>query len=475
MAKWSIGRKVAVGFCAVLVQALGVGLFSLWIMRGASGKLNVVTAEYLPESELAGNIERELLNARIHFIYFVTIQKERSLEKGWERFRNAQQELPKLRELVSRSAALAAIRPEVDELNQDFNSYKPALEHIISMVQQKQNQGPEFALVLKEWARLGGAMVDSAGRLSRRGSAATADTAKDSSAQLKKAMVTAGISVIGLVLSVPLALFVTAGIRRVMRTVIAELAEAIEHVAHAATQITSSSQALANGASEQAAALEQTSASSQEVSSVACKSAENSQAAAGMMSQAQAKAGETNHALEQMIVAMGEIHDSSDKVSKIIKVINEIAFQTNILALNAAVEAARAGEAGLGFAVVAEEVRNLAQRCAQAASDTANLIEESIARTKGGKAKLDQVAQAVHAITLSASQVKGLVDDVNTGSQEQTRGIGQVAKAIAEMGQVTQRNAASAEESASTAEELTAQSVLLKQAVEQITAMTGVH
>jgi methyl-accepting chemotaxis protein/methyl-accepting chemotaxis protein-1 (serine sensor receptor) len=206
---------------------------------------------------------------------------------------------------------------------------------------------------------------------------------------------------------------------------------------------------------------------------MARQNTENSRSAADVVTQAQQKFAETNQVLEQTVVAMGEINTQSGKISKIIRVIDEIAFQTNILALNAAVEAARAGEAGMGFAVVAEEVRNLAQRCAQAAKDTAALIEESIAKSNGGKMKVDQVAAAIRAITEDAGRVKTLVDEVNLGSQEQGRGIEQIAKAITQMEQVTQKTAANAEESASAAEELNAQSGTLKQIVERLTAMVG--
>src|SRR5215467_13840491 len=150
MSAWTIGKKIAGGFLLVLAQALLVGLFGLWMTNRNSNKLNVVSAEYLPETELAAQIEREVLNARIHFIYFVTIQKEGSLEKGWERFRNAQQELPKLRNLINSSAAFADLRPDVEQLYRDFNSYKPVLERIIDVVQKNQNHGPEFAELIKE-------------------------------------------------------------------------------------------------------------------------------------------------------------------------------------------------------------------------------------------------------------------------------------------------------------------------------------
>src|SRR5262249_43417277 len=150
--------------------------------------------------------------------------------------------------------------------------------------------------------------------------------------------------------------------------------------------------------------------------------------AANLVTHSQMQFEQTNRALDSMVTAMAEINTQSDKISKIIKVIDEIAFQTNILALNAAVEAARAGEAGTGFAVVADEVRNLAQRCAQAARDTAALIEESIAKSNDGKVRMDEVTASIKLVTDEAAKVKMLVDEVNLGSGEQTRGIEQIGK-----------------------------------------------
>jgi len=193
-----------------------------------------------------------------------------------------------------------------------------------------------------------------------------------------------------------------------------------------------------------------------------------------MVAESQLEFVETNRQLGEMVTAMDEIDASSTKISKIIKVIDEIAFQTNILALNAAVEAARAGEAGMGFAVVADEVRNLAQRCAQAAKDTADLIEESIGKSGSGKTKVGLVASSVQRMTDDFSKIKTLVDEVSHGSKEQTDGIGQVRKAISQMEQVSQSSAANAEEGAAAAEQLNAQSEALKDIVIRLNSMAGV-
>ena len=267
--------------------------------------------------------------------------------------------------------------------------------------------------------------------------------------------------------------FAVRGINQVLHRTVSELAEGAEQITSASSQVASSSQSLAQGASEQAASLEETSASSEEITSMTRKNAENSQSAAAKMGEVDRSVAEGNRAVEQMVTSMREITSSSDKISKIIKVIDEIAFQTNILALNAAVEAARAGEAGMGFAVVADEVRNLAQRSAQAAKDTAALIEESIAKSNEGSSKLQQVTKVIQAITGNATQVKTLVDEVSLGSQEQARGIEQISKAIAQMDQLTQSTAANAEQSASASEEMSAQAEALQHIVVQLRSLVG--
>ena len=266
-------------------------------------------------------------------------------------------------------------------------------------------------------------------------------------------------------------IYVVRQINNLLRQSVNNLSDTAVQIASAAGQVSSSSQSLAQGSSEQAATIEETSAASSEINSMAQRNTDNSRTTAEIVAHSQERFMETNKSLDQMVEAMDGITGSSQKISKIIKVIDEIAFQTNILALNAAVEAARAGEAGMGFAVVADEVRRLAQRSAQAARDTADLIEDSILRSNGGKEKVDQVAAAIRSITADSGKMKLLVDEISLGSGEQARGIDQITRSISQIEQVTQSAAASTEETAAAAEELSAQAESLQDVVNRLSIM----
>ena len=279
------------------------------------------------------------------------------------------------------------------------------------------------------------------------------------------------VLVFSVVVGTVCAYLVMQSMQNVMKRSVQKLLEGAEQVASAAGQIAASSQSLAQGASEQSASLEETSASTQEIRAVSHGNSERVGNVVALMQNSERVVTEVNEALRDMTESMTQINNSSESISRIIKVIDEIAFQTNILALNAAVEAARAGDAGMGFAVVADEVRNLAQRCAQAAKDTSNLIEESITRSREGSSKLDHVAQAIAANSELAGKVNSLAGEVNSGSIQQSRGIEQIASAISEMESVVQRTAASAEESASAAQELTAQASGLRGIVHELNAL----
>jgi hypothetical protein len=252
-----------------------------------------------------------------------------------------------------------------------------------------------------------------------------------------------------------------------------DLTSGAVQVNQAASQISASSQSLAEGASEQAASLEETSASLEEMSSMTRKNAENAESAKALATGTRQAADIGAADMQAMSDAMNAIKISSDGISKIIKTIDEIAFQTNILALNAAVEAARAGEAGMGFAVVADEVRNLAQRSAESARETAAKIEDSIQKSESGVQISAKVAQNLQEIVGKVRKVDGLVAEIATASKEQSIGIEQVNTAVSQMDKVTQSNAASAEESASASEELNEQAGALRNAVMELQRLVG--
>jgi methyl-accepting chemotaxis protein len=252
-------------------------------------------------------------------------------------------------------------------------------------------------------------------------------------------------------------------------TALNQVSEAVAQVTSASGEIASGAQSLAEGANVQASSLEEISSSLEEMSSMTKQNAENSNQAKLLAAEARTAANEGDTSMKRMAEAIQQIKTSSDNTAKIIKTIDDIAFQTNLLALNAAVEAARAGEAGKGFAVVAEEVRNLAMRSAEAAKNTATMIEESVENANGGVRITEEVGVSLGRIVDRAERLGGLIAEIAAASNEQALGIEQVNKAVAQMNQVTQSNAANSEESASASEELSSQAAELANMVSEFT------
>ena len=281
------------------------------------------------------------------------------------------------------------------------------------------------------------------------------------------------VALAGVVLIVLLALVVTRSITRPINLTIENLDSGAEQVASAAAEVSSSSQSLAEGASEQAAALEQVTASLEQMSGMTKQNAKNAQEAKTWMDTARTTVEKSTGRMSDLTRSMTDISASGKEIGKIIKTIDEIAFQTNLLALNAAVEAARAGDAGQGFAVVAQEVRNLSQKAATAARNTADLIAGTIQKIESGANLVKDTEASFGEMAEDTLKAAGLIGQISEASREQSSGIEEIAKAIGQMDEVTQRNAASAEESASASEELSAQSQSMKEGVGALIALVN--
>lgn len=355
----------------------------------------------------------------------------------------------------------------IEEVREAGNTYKTAMETFLSHWLAQQEIG-------KQREETGRKVIEACKNTAEAGMEATNAISREAVANLSSASVIMIIGlIVALVVGFVVALTITRSITLPINKIINGLNEGSNQVASAAGQVSSSSQSMAEGASEQAAALEETSTSMEEMTSMTKSNTENAANADKLMKDANVIVGEANDSMTHLIKSMEDISAASEETSKIIKTIDEIAFQTNLLALNAAVEAARAGEAGAGFAVVADEVRSLAIRAAEAAKNTAELIEGTVKKVNDGSDLVTTTNEAFTKVAESSDKVGTLVAEISEASREQSNGFDQINTAVGEMDRVVQQNAANAEESASAAEEMSAQAEQLKEYVDNLVLLVS--
>jgi methyl-accepting chemotaxis protein len=472
MKNWTVAKRLAFTLSLVTAGIILLGLVSWLKTEQISSKVGEIVNQSTPELALAGNIRFQVVQLRVtnlkHVMYPEPAQKdalEKEAESQEQQLAQWVQDYDKYATSPEQRALYSKIGPFLESYKSETRKMREAsrlnkTEEAQKWLLSAGQVGNEFVKAVEDLRDFSAHRVDANGR----------DVVRLISSSKMAVLL---FVILTVALSAVAGTLATRSISRVLNRAAEDLSAGAEQTAAASGQVSAASQMLAEGASEQAASLEETSASLEEISSMTKRNAENAQTTKGLADLARRAADSGASDMQKMSLAMQDIKSSSDDISKIIKTIDEIAFQTNILALNAAVEAARAGEAGMGFAVVADEVRNLAQRSAQAAKETAAKIETAIAKTTQGVQMSDKVAQSLTEIVTNVRKVDELVAEIATASKEQNDGVTQVNTAVAQMDKVTQSNAASAEESASAAQELNAQTHVLRNVVGDLMKLVG--
>ena len=471
----TISKKLYTSFGVALAFTLILGITAWISLTHIQSQIKLSSAS-TRQLELAGDVETltsNMLSGERAIVVRTVLKDQAKVEEYNSQFLET---AAKRQEILKEETSLATTEKEKDLLRELTESYEPTLQAHQALYRLAkagdglgagESQSSTLAMAKATGLRAQTLKQIANGQVAA--IAASIDSTASSSVWLIAVMILLSVGIGALVI------YIVRGINGALTQTVVELSGGADQIASASSQVSSSSQSLAQGASEQAASLEETSASAEEINSMAHKNTENAMHMARLVGDSKEEFVNTNRQLGEMMTAMDGINESSGKIAKIIKIIDEIAFQTNILALNAAVEAARAGEAGMGFSVVADEVRTLAQRSAQAAKDTAVLIEDSVTKAEAGKTKLGGVVTSIQRISTEFTSLATLVDEVSHGSKEQSTGIDQIGKALSQMEKVTQTTAANSEQSAAAAEELNAQSESMKELTERLNEMVGVH
>lgn len=460
-----LSMRLGLGFSMVLIFLVVAVIIGTMGMRNINGQLNKIINENVYKMNLYESISKEgyKINGTLRELIVMNIPAD--IQNSYKSLQDARDRYGKEWETVLKTSASEQGMILRQQIKENLAIARPINDKVIALALKNQDAAATEALIkesapaMNKWL----ASLDEAVQMMNDANKTSEQEAAKVYSQAYFLMLLMGC--LALTLGTLVAVVITRGITKPINNIVQDLNAGSDQVSAASSQLSSASQQLSSATSELASSIEETSSTLGESSSMVKQNSENTKQAALLAAQTKAAADKGNEEMREMMTSMTELKKSSDQIAKIIKVIDEIAFQTNILALNAAVEAARAGDAGMGFAVVADEVRNLAQRSAQAAKDTANIIEGNISLSERGVEVAQKVGAALADITNQAKKVNELMDEVSAASQEQTIGIMQINKAISQMEEVTQKNATNSEESAAASEQLNAQAETMKEVV----------
>jgi methyl-accepting chemotaxis protein len=495
---FTIGQKLAASFGVVIVLSGLLSYSSLATVSRLGGKLDVAVNDDARSSDLIGEIKLDLhilkeLSTKTQFSYAVSnvlhVESTEASHLGalescasCHAFGSADEHRKEFAEVAERATARAdellpllkdsKRRSNAQDIRSAIAEWRQAFDEYLRFVEGK-DFGSAHELVIDRMLPLLERVEKSAQTLAGEQQQLRASSRQTAGESVSRARLITLVLMAGCILCGAGLVWTIRNINLLLRGIVRNLTSGAERVSEDAEQIRTGSHEPEQGASTQAAAIEQTSAAGQEVNTTAHQNADAAGKVTGVFKDVRKQISETNQVLNLMTAAMLEIGKSSEKISKIIHVIDEIAFQTNLLALNAAVEAARAGEAGMGFAVVADEVRTLAQRCAGAAKDTSSLISESIERSKEGRSRLAELSERIRSMTQATESVVSLSDQLQSGSQEQARAMQEIEQALLQMRSVTERTASNAQHGSEAGDRLSAESKALREMVEGLDALVG--
>ena len=477
LSHWSLPRRVTAGFSLLLLLIIGQGLFAMSRLGQLNQVLSGIADNSMPSVAVLGELGSEirdqfLMGPRITAAINAKDDAERARLQGivQDKEKHVQELLQNYETSLINNAEDQRL---FDAIRKAHNDVATTREKMIQLTREgnfKEHDRLSSEVQQVNRTRLLEAISAAAAYNDKIGrQEAGAGKAEAASAQRAfQSAVAASVLVAAL-----LAWLTLGATRRTLKAVSSDLNRGAMQTAATASQFAMSSHSLSSGASEQAAAVEETSASLEEMLSMVRTTSDNAQKAKQLASEARHLAESGQQTVTDMLEAMGQIGNAGQDVAKIVKNIDEIAFQTNILALNAAVEAARAGEAGAGFAVVADEVRSLAQRSAAAARETAEKIDAAISSTRRGRQCSAEVERSLVEISAKVVATDQVVGEIATAAREQAQGITQIGTAITQIDRISQTNSATAEQSASAAEELNQQAEALRESVTQLQQLAG--